>query len=293
MAIIPKNILSELVNGDGTRIGGNNVKLSRDNSKSASNSTMDPMYDLEGDQIKNSVVQSTRQQGYRGYYSLVPMPAVRTPTASVYTYMNNIDYMSDEPLHPQSDFTDIGEKRNWIKKVNNEPEEIEWWEDTNALIIDISDKLNSEITMEDLYDFEEFMGYPYWQSKEDFENTFVSWWEDTAGNSFPDYTNRMEESSKKKMKSMVEDIVDKKFPKEVVDKIKKYGDIRKNGVPDIEIISDENPLLVRKVKNLIDIVEKNQATGEQKGVILNFLINNIGTIDIPTEYKQEMLKKLR
>jgi hypothetical protein len=289
MAIIPKNILSELVNGDGTRIGGNNVKLSRDNSKSASNSTMDPMYDLEGDQIKNSVVQSTRQQGYRGYYSLVPMPAVRTPTASVYTYMNNIDYMSDEPLHPQSDFTDIGEKRNWIKKVNNEPEEIEWWEDTNTLIIDISDKLNSEITMEDLYDFEEFMGYPYWQSKEDFENTFVSWWEDKEKY----YTNRMEESSKKKMKSMVEDIVDKKFPKEVVDKIKKYGDIRKNGVPDIEIISDENPLLVRKVKNLIDIVEKNQATGEQKGVILNFLINNIGTVDIPAEYKQEMLKKLR
>jgi hypothetical protein len=217
------------------------------------------------------------------------MPAVRTPTASVYTYMNNIDYMSDEPLHPQSDFTDIGEKRNWIKKVNNEPEEIEWWEDTNTLIIDISDKLNSEITMEDLYDFEEFMGYPYWQSKEDFENTFVSWWEDKEKY----YTNRMEESSKKKMKSMVEDIVDKKFPKEVVDKIKKYGDIRKNGVPDIEIISDENPLLVRKVKNLIDIVEKNQATGEQKGVILNFLINNIGTVDIPTEYKQEMLKKLR
>jgi hypothetical protein len=92
---------------------------------------------------------------------------------------------------------------------------------------------------------------------------------------------------------MVEDIVDKKFPKEVVDKIKKYGDVNKNGIPDIEIISEENPLLVRKVKNLIDIISKNQATGEQKGVILNFLINNIGTIDIPMEYKQEMLKKLR
>jgi hypothetical protein len=95
------------------------------------------------------------------------------------------------------------------------------------------------------------------------------------------------------MKSMVEDIVDKKFPKEVVDKITKYGDVNKNGIPDIDIISEENPLLVRKVKNLIDIISKNQATGEQKGVILNFLINNIGTTDIPMEYKQEMLKKLR
>jgi len=127
---------------------------------------------------------------------------------------------------------------------------------------------------------------PNWESEEEFKKTFVDWW----GNRGVD---RMEESSKKKMKNMVEDIVDKKFPKEVVDKIKKYGDIRKNGVPDIEIISDENPLLVRKVKSLVDIIEKNQATGEQKGVILNFLINNIGTVDIPTEYKQEILKKLR
>jgi hypothetical protein len=257
MPIIPKNILNELVNSDGTRIGGNNVKLSRDNSKSASNSTMDPMYDIDGDQIRNSVVQSTRQQGYRGYYSLVPMPAVRTPTASVYNYMNNIDYMSDE-----SDFI----------------------EDVDDLVMGLSDRLDTEINLENLQDFEEFMGYPYWQSKEEFEKAFINWW---------DNKGVVEESPKKKMKNMVEDIVDKKFPKEVVDKIKKYGDIRKNGVPDIEIISDENPLLVRKVKNLIDIIEKNQATGEQKGVILNFLINNIGTVDIPTEYKQEMLKKLR
>jgi hypothetical protein len=138
--------------------------------------------------------------------------------------------------------------------------------------------------LNDLQDFEEYMGYPYWQSKQEFESAFINWW----GNK----TNVVE-SSKKKMKNMVEDIVDKKFPKEVVDKLKKYGDIRKNGVPDIEVISEENPLLVRKVKSLVDIVEKNQATGEQKGVILNFLINNIGTIDIPAEYKQEMLKKLR
>lgn len=290
--IIPKNILSELVNSDGTRIGNDNVKLSRDDSESASDSTMDPMYNpKDGSQIRNSVVQSTRQQGYRGYYSLVPMPAVRTPTASVYNYMDNIDYMDDkDPLYPDSDFTDIGEKRKWIKKVNNEPEELEWWEDIDGLIEDLSSILGVQIDLEDLQDFEEFLGYPYWETKEEFEGTFVNWYNDDKEKY---YAGRMSESSKKKMKSMVEDIVDKKFPKEVVDKIKKYGDIKKNGVPDIEVISDENPLLIRKVKSLVDIIEKNQATGEQKGVILNFLINNIGTMDIPTEYKQEMLKKLR
>jgi hypothetical protein len=206
MYTIPKNILNELVNSDGTRIGGNNVKLSRDNSKSSSDSTMDPMYNPEdGDQVRNSVVQSTRQQGYRGYYSLVPMPSVKTPNATINTYTDNIDYMDDKK----------GVKKT-IKKI-----------------------------------------------------------------------------SKKKMEEMVEDIVSKKISKDVIDDVKTYNVINKNGIPDIEIISDENPLLVRKVKNLIDIVKKNQANGEQKGVILNFLVNNIDTIDIPVEYKKEILKKLQ
>jgi len=206
--------LNELVNSDGTRIGANNVKLSVDNSKSSSDSTMDPIYDDDGEQIRNSVVGSTRQQGYRGYYSLVPMPAVKTPLASVYTASANIDYMDDEQ----------GEETEKGKKYTKE---------------------------------------------------------------------RLKKASKKKMDNMVEAIVSKNFPKEVVDKIKKYGDINQNGIPDIDVISEENPLLVRKVKNLIDIVEKNQATGEQKGVILNYLINKIGMVDVPAEYKQELLKTIR
>ena len=191
--------INELVNKDGTRIGANNVQIGQNNSKSASNSTSDPMYDPEdGDQLKNAVSQQ-RQNGYRGWKAtmLLPMPQA-------------ISYMSDEDEK-------TGKK-----------------------------------------------------SKE-----------------------KIKKSSKKKMGEMVEDIVNKKFSKEVLDKVKINGDINKNGIPDIEIISDENPLLVRKVKNLIDIISKNQATGEQKGVILNYLINNIGSTDIPMEYKSEMLKKLR
>jgi len=191
--------INELVNKDGTRIGANNVQIGQNNSKSASNSTSDPMYDPEdGDQLKNAVSQQ-RQNGYRGWKATMLLP------------MQAISYMSDE-----------------------------------------DEKTGKSLTKE-----------------------------------------KIKKSSKKKMTKMVEDIVNKKFSKEVLDKVKINGDINKNGVPDIEIISDENPLLVRKVKNLIDIISKNQATGEQKGVILNYLINNIGSTDIPMEYKSEMLKKLR
>lgn len=263
MAFIKKkDILKELVNSNGARIGSDNVKLSRDNSKSASNSTMDPMYNPEdGTQLKNSRVQSTTQPGYRGWYSLVPMPASgKVPLAQVNINTANIDYMEEDSN--------------------------EWWENIEDLANELSVEMRTVVTEDDLYEFDDFYHNPNWESKREYTKTFKKW--------FPNKENyKISESSKNKMKNMVEDIVDKKFPKEVVDKIKKYGDINKNGIPDIEIISEENPLLVRKVKNLIDIISKNQATGEQKGVILNFLINNIGTIDIPMEYKQEMLKKLR
>ena len=69
--------------------------------------------------------------------------------------------------------------------------------------------------------------------------------------------------------------------------------LKKNEIPDIDVVAEENPILVRKLKNLIDIVSLNQATGEQKGVILNFLVTNIDTVNIPVEYKKEIIKNLQ
>lgn len=206
----PKENIQELVNLDGTRIGNDNVKLSVDNSKSASNSTNDPMYDPEnGDQLKNAVVQQ-RQQGYRkNPFALLPLTTTPGGYGSAPT-----SYMSD------------------TKKK-------------------------------------------------------------TSKNSKKDVKKSLEETAKQKMEEYVEDIVGKNFSKDVLTKIRKDGEIRQNGIPNIDVIGEENPVLVRKVKNLIDIISKNQATGEQKGVILNYLINNIGIVDIPSEYKQEMLKKVR
>lgn len=197
------NWINELVDKDGVRLGGNNVKLSVDNSVSASNSTIDPMYNPKsGRQLKNATAQQ-RQQGYRkSPYSLVPLPTM-TPGRDP-----SIDYMDDE------------EELSNPKKG-------------------------------------------------------------------------LEDKSKQKMEEYVEDIVTKKFSKDVLSKVKSSDDIRRNGVPDVEVIAQENPVLVRKVKNLIDVIEKNQATGEQKGMILNYLINNIGMVDVPSEFKQEMAKKLR
>lgn len=101
---------------------------------------------------------------------------------------------------------------------------------------------------------------------------------------------KIKENGKNKMNSLIEDIFTKKdFDKEFVNK--KTKDFTLNGIGDLETIRDTNPILIRKVGALKDIIEKNSTSGEEKAVILNHLLS-MDITDIPQEYKQELKKKL-
>lgn len=98
------------------------------------------------------------------------------------------------------------------------------------------------------------------------------------------------ELGKVKMKSLIEDIFTKKeFDKEFVDV--KRNDLRLNGIPELEVVRETNPILIRKVGALKDLIEKNSTSGEEKAIILNHLLG-MDITDIPYEYKQELKKKL-
>lgn len=102
---------------------------------------------------------------------------------------------------------------------------------------------------------------------------------------------KLKESGKNKMNSLIEDIFTKKdFDKEFVEKRKK--DLRLNGIESLESIRETNPILIRKVGTLKDIIEKNSASGEEKAIILNFLLD-IDLTDVPQQYKEELKKKIR
>ena len=102
---------------------------------------------------------------------------------------------------------------------------------------------------------------------------------------------KLRESGKNKMNSLIEDIFTKKdFDKEFVEKRKK--DLRLNGIESLESIRETNPILIRKVGTLKDIIEKNSASGEEKAIILNFLLD-IDLTDVPQQYKEELKKKIR
>ena len=80
------------------------------------------------------------------------------------------------------------------------------------------------------------------------------------------------------------------FDKEFVEKRKK--DLRLNGIESLESIRETNPILIRKVGTLKDLIEKNSASGEEKAIILNFLLD-MDMTDVPQQYKDELKKKIR
>jgi hypothetical protein len=100
-----------------------------------------------------------------------------------------------------------------------------------------------------------------------------------------------ESASKFKMKEMVEDIFTKKTFDDDMVKNFQNSDITRNGVPPLESMADSNPIIVRKVQLLSDVISRNSVSGEEKGIIINHLLD-MDMSDVPTDFKNELKKKL-
>jgi len=93
--------------------------------------------------------------------------------------------------------------------------------------------------------------------------------------------------AKKKIKEGV--FTKKEFDKEFVEK--KVNDLTNNEIPNLASIRETNPILIRKVTALKDIIEKNNTSGEEMGVILNHILS-MDLKEIPKEYKNILKNKL-
>jgi hypothetical protein len=99
----------------------------------------------------------------------------------------------------------------------------------------------------------------------------------------------IKEFAKQKMSAIIEDVFTKKdFDREFV---QKNRELNLNGIQDIESLRETNPILIRKVNALKDIIEKNSTTGEEKAIIINHILG-MDLTDIPYEYKKELKKRL-
>jgi hypothetical protein len=103
---------------------------------------------------------------------------------------------------------------------------------------------------------------------------------------------RLKESSKVKLDELINDIITKKnFDSDIINKIK-TSELRLNAMPSLDIVKETNPILVRKVIALKDILDKNEPTGEELAIILNYILDT-DMSKIPNQYKEELKKKIR
>jgi hypothetical protein len=102
--------------------------------------------------------------------------------------------------------------------------------------------------------------------------------------------SELEESSRFKMDELIEDIFTKKdFDRDFVPK---QSDLRLNAIQPLETIKDSNPILIRKIETLRNLIETKDLTGEEKAIILNYILD-MDITDIPVEYKVELKKKIK
>lgn len=94
--------------------------------------------------------------------------------------------------------------------------------------------------------------------------------------------------SVQKMEEMVEEILTQKLKnKDIVNK-NKINDINKNKIPDLEELGKKfhKQDIAFNIEKLTNIINKSNLNGEEKAIIINYIINNIDTQDIDNNYKR-------
>lgn len=96
------------------------------------------------------------------------------------------------------------------------------------------------------------------------------------------------DEAEKKMTKMVEDILTKKTPKKDMVNRKSNNDINRNNIPDLEYLAEKlnKQDIVSNVQSLMAAINSNKLSSEEKAIVINYIIQNIGTNDIEYDYKK-------
>lgn len=102
------------------------------------------------------------------------------------------------------------------------------------------------------------------------------------------------ETAKAKMRKMVEDLLSKKSDDHNFVSRYQDTDVNRNNIPDLSDLAQtyQKPIPAKKTQEMLDTIQKNNLNGEEVAIILNFIINNIDTSQIPDDYKRMIMKKL-
>ena len=99
-------------------------------------------------------------------------------------------------------------------------------------------------------------------------------------------------TAEQRMRKMVEDILSKKSNSSGIVKKSSNSDVNRNKIPDIEELEDTKMVVVGKVKDIIDSIGSGHLNGEELGILINYLVSNLDTTSIPSDYKNIIRKQL-
>jgi|LakMenEpi03Aug12_release.lakeMendotaPanAssembly.Ray.scaffolds.fasta_scaffold00011_188 hypothetical protein len=100
-----------------------------------------------------------------------------------------------------------------------------------------------------------------------------------------------------KVKNMIEDIM-RRSSYDDNDFVSNYDNYevssRNENIPLFTELKDKHqkPILARKTLFLGDLMKKESVTGEELAIILNHLLNMIPNVEIPDDYKEELINKI-
>ena len=98
----------------------------------------------------------------------------------------------------------------------------------------------------------------------------------------------------KKIEKMVEDVITNKFNSKngLVDK--PVNDINNNQIPDLDELSSnyKKPNIASNIETLVNSILTEKITGEERAIILNYLISAIGVDEVDNKYREILKNKL-
>jgi len=111
-----------------------------------------------------------------------------------------------------------------------------------------------------------------------------------------DFIGENDEHQIDEMKDIVDEIIrDKRDNKGMVTKNEQDMLVDKVEIPDIMELKDvhEKPMIIRKVNNLMDLINKENLHGVELSIVLNHILDNIDVISIDEEHRELLGDKIK
>jgi hypothetical protein len=102
------------------------------------------------------------------------------------------------------------------------------------------------------------------------------------------------ELAEAKMKDMIENLMNNKSDRRDLVKKRTPTDVNRNEIPDLEELSTKfnKPVVAKKTEDILKTMEMNKLSGEEVGIVINYILNNVDLSQIPREYKRLLRKNL-